>query len=247
MAKPHEYPTLVPYLMTFLLSWVVVMGVIFWVGNATLFLALNQAGNNTTDAIFGVITYLGDGSIFIGLGAGILAYDYFLGANRGGFVGYEGTPWWRRGVALLTAFAVSGLLAQGLKHIFFSEWLRPSGFFEHKGIEIRHPVWQELNRMASFPSGHTVTAFCMACMLAFFFPMPRLQIILLALAWVVAISRVMVGQHFPLDIAAGSVLGTLSALGVRYAFFRRRPIYVDPVTGTALPTLTQPTQNQEPS
>lgn len=246
MAKPHEYPTLVPYLMTFLLSWVVVVGIILWVGNATLFLAINQSGNDVTDTLFGILTYMGDGSVFLGAGAGILAADYFLGANRSGFLGYQGTPWWRRGVALLVAFAVSGLLAQGLKRLLFPEWLRPLAFFEHKGIVVRHPAWQELYRMGSFPSGHTTTAFCMACMLAFFYPVPRLQVALLVLAWVTAISRVMVGQHFPLDIAAGAMLGTAVALGVKYAFFPRKPIYVQPASGAHRHSI-HPNQANDPS
>ncbi len=63
----------------------------------------------------------------------------------------------------------------------------------------------------SFPSGHTATGFAVATVLAFALPRRRA-----ALAWAlaagIAISRIYIGVHYPLDVAAGVIAGI--ALGV---------------------------------
>jgi undecaprenyl-diphosphatase len=57
----------------------------------------------------------------------------------------------------------------------------------------------------SFPSGHAASAFAgaliVACML------PRARGWLWALAVLIAISRVYIGVHYPLDVAAGALVG----------------------------------------
>jgi undecaprenyl-diphosphatase len=58
---------------------------------------------------------------------------------------------------------------------------------------------------ASFPSGHAATAFAAAVAVAVVYP--RLGRPLLALAVVVALSRVYLGVHYVLDVAAGTLLG----------------------------------------
>ena len=62
----------------------------------------------------------------------------------------------------------------------------------------------------SFPSGHTAAAFVMAIQLMVFFP----AFILLGFLWATAIgiSRVALGVHFPGDIIAGAMLGSLCGL-----------------------------------
>lgn len=57
----------------------------------------------------------------------------------------------------------------------------------------------------SFPSGHAATAFAAAWILAARFPRWRWP--LLALASLVALSRVVLGAHWPSDIAAGALIG----------------------------------------
>ncbi|MEK9132142.1 MAG: phosphatase PAP2 family protein [Patescibacteria group bacterium] len=63
---------------------------------------------------------------------------------------------------------------------------------------------------ASFPSGHTTVMFAIAFSL--FYVNKKWAIIYLILATVSAISRVIVGVHFPMDIAGGILVGLLSAL-----------------------------------
>ncbi len=57
----------------------------------------------------------------------------------------------------------------------------------------------------SFPSSHATNSFGMATVLAWRWP--RLAIIFIAFAILVAYSRVYVGVHYPLDVLAGAILG----------------------------------------
>lgn len=66
---------------------------------------------------------------------------------------------------------------------------------------------------ASFPSGHAATAFAAAVAIGLVHP--RLRKPLLAVAAVVALSRVYLGVHYVLDVLAGTVLGV--AVGVAAA------------------------------
>jgi undecaprenyl-diphosphatase len=68
----------------------------------------------------------------------------------------------------------------------------------------------------SFPSGHTMEAFCVATSLALLFP--EKKIILPAFLWavLVAYSRLALGVHFPSDILGGVVMGAVSATSVFY-------------------------------
>ena len=57
----------------------------------------------------------------------------------------------------------------------------------------------------SFPSGHSATAFAAATAVAVL--CPRLRPFALAIAAAVALSRVYLRVHFPLDVVAGALLG----------------------------------------
>jgi membrane-associated phospholipid phosphatase len=64
----------------------------------------------------------------------------------------------------------------------------------------------------SFPSGHAMTAFAAAAAVGALHP--RLRWPLLALATLVALSRVYLEVHYALDVTAGAVLGTGIGLAV---------------------------------
>jgi undecaprenyl-diphosphatase len=70
---------------------------------------------------------------------------------------------------------------------------------------------------SSFPSGHAATAFAAAVAIAIVYP--RLGRPLLVLAAAIAISRVYLGVHYILDVAAGTLLGI--AVGIAAAWFVR--------------------------
>ena len=71
---------------------------------------------------------------------------------------------------------------------------------------------------ASFPSGHSATAFAAATAVAIM--CPRLRPVVLVLAAAVALSRVYLRVHFPLDVLAGGLLGAM--VGAVAALFALR-------------------------
>jgi membrane-associated phospholipid phosphatase len=58
----------------------------------------------------------------------------------------------------------------------------------------------------SFPSGHAIVIFAIAALVAPYFK-SRWQVLPWALAAAVCLSRLYLGAHFPLDVAAGAGLG----------------------------------------
>jgi len=68
--------------------------------------------------------------------------------------------------------------------------------------------WRE--RGKSFPSGHTSQAFFMTTLLAQYFQVNALLgVILYGIAVIVAVTRIYVGAHYPRDVIAGAILGSL--------------------------------------
>lgn len=66
----------------------------------------------------------------------------------------------------------------------------------------------------SFPSGHAVTSFALAVFLTLVYP--RAKWVLFPLAFLISYSRIAVGVHYPFDILAGMLVGSLFG----YLFYR---------------------------
>jgi len=109
-------------------------------------------------------------------------------------------PWgWR----MVAAVGGSHLLVQLLKHLVQRD--RPYLVVEgSRGIVA--PLLDH-----SFPSGHTTSATSMAVVLSA--ANPGLAPVLILLASLMAFSRMYLGHHYPSDVLAGAVLGTLSGRG----------------------------------
>jgi len=81
-----------------------------------------------------------------------------------------------------------------------------------------HPFgWS--SSFASLPSGHATTAF--AVLVAFGTLWPRSRTAFLVYAVLIAISRVVVSGHYPTDVLAGAVVGSVGAMMVRHWFALR--------------------------
>lgn len=74
----------------------------------------------------------------------------------------------------------------------------------------------------SFPSGHTVSA--MAVAFTIFLQHRKFGIVTLVFAFLMGLSRLYVGVHFPTDVFGGIIVGALIALAVYYAEKRITPL-----------------------
>ena len=72
---------------------------------------------------------------------------------------------------------------------------------------------------ASLPSGHATDAFAIAAAIGALWP--RMRPIMWTYAFLIAVSRVVLTAHFPSDVVAGAVVGTVGALLVRDWFAAR--------------------------
>jgi len=139
------------------------------------------------DAIFLHLTLLGDALLLLTLllWAALFVRRPFLGD------------------ALVTLLATAATVAL-LKHLFAHE--RPPALVE--GLRVLGPHLKNF----SFPSGHTTTAIAIAWVLGQRFTARAVP--LLAVAAVVAFTRIYNGVHFPIDVLGGCLLGTAIGLAV---------------------------------
>ncbi len=165
--------------------------------NAPLFLLLNQLGPATSDGLWQNITLLGDG---------MAAFALCL-------------PLWRRRPDLLWApafLAVLGTLwVHGMKPL--ADVARPPAVL---GDQVH--VIGRLYKAHSFPSGHATTAFALAGLLTLGLASRAWIAVVVALATLVALSRAVVGVHWPLDILAGAFGGWLAAVAAHWLGQRTR-------------------------
>jgi len=106
------------------------------------------------------------------------------------------------------AVAASGLAVIPLKLIFGKA--RPSKLFDNDLYGFQWFVEPNAYAMHGFPSGHTTTAFAVATALALIFP--RLALLFYGTALLVGLSRIGVLYHYPSDVVAGAMLGTVLTL-----------------------------------
>ena len=155
--------------------------------NRSVFLALNALGPATSDALWMNVTLLGDA---------LVAFALCL-------------PLWRRRPDVVWAFVAVALLgtawARGFKPLV--DVARPPAVLGD-AVHVIGPLY----RMDSFPSGHATAAFAIAGLLVLGLRLRLWSVLALALATLVAISRAVVGVHWPLDILAGAFGGWIAAL-----------------------------------
>jgi membrane-associated phospholipid phosphatase len=105
----------------------------------------------------------------------------------------------------IIAWIFKALLSTALK--YFIDAQRPMGVYADKGLDIHLVRGVNIHTAHSFPSGHTMTAFALACFLALIVKNKAWGIFFLILAILVAYSRVYLFLHFPKDVFAGSIFG----------------------------------------
>lgn len=132
------------------------------------------------------------------------------------------------GAYVFIAIAGSGLAANLLKRVIGRA--RPVNF-QDLGIYDFSPF--SGSRFESFPSGHATTVGALFMALALLLPRYRLLFVLLAV-WF-AMSRVMVGAHYPSDVMAGLVFGAWFSLMMAIVFSRHGLVFRIDVDGMPTP------------
>lgn len=103
--------------------------------------------------------------------------------------------------ASLLAFGLNVSLYLLLKNVIKRD--RPAASIQS------YQAWIQPSDQFSFPSGHTAAAFVFASLVTFYYPLFALPLYLWA--GMIGASRVLLGVHYPSDIAAGAVLGLASS------------------------------------
>ena len=149
-----------------------------------LCLAMNRwCGRHALRRLFGIVSRLGDGVFWYTL-IGVLAT---VGGTRGAIAALH---------MALTGLAAAAMY-RGLKR-----WTRrPRPFRTHDGIV---PYIAPLDEF-SFPSGHTLHAVSFTIIALAYFPM--LATLLVPFTLLVAMSRIVLGLHYPSDVLAALVIG----------------------------------------
>ncbi|MHB1516770.1 MAG: phosphatase PAP2 family protein [Acidimicrobiales bacterium] len=156
-------------------------------------------GNAGLDIVAEAVTGLGDHGLVWAL----------IAAWRGRRPGPERIEAFR---ALAVAGVTSSTVNAALKAAIGRSRPEPSGLgVASGGIPVRAP------KTSSFPSGHTLAAFCAAAVMSRH-GRGRSNAALFAVAVWVGLSRIHLGAHHPSDVLGGAVIGT--ALG----YFGRRLI-----------------------
>ena len=153
--------------------------------------ALQTIHNPLAEQLWDGVAHLGDGWVVVPACLLLSALGY-----------------WRRhevlqqvGIRCVGAYALSGIAAQGFKHLLG----RPRPRFIEDPIAQWGPSFA--GGFDAFPSGHTTTAFALAAVLSHMFP--RWRVLFFILACLVAAARVVRGSHWVTDVVAGALLGTL--------------------------------------
>ncbi|WP_462317882.1 phosphatase PAP2 family protein [Marinilabilia sp.] len=109
----------------------------------------------------------------------------------------------------------AGVIVFICKKLLFTHLYRPA-----KNIDLASlpNVIEGMNyhHFGSFPSGHTLTAFAGATILALAARQKGLGYLLITMAVGVAISRVYLLQHYFMDVYAGGLIGVAVALGLHF-------------------------------
>ena len=184
--------------------------------NTPLFLYINALSAYGGDALWANITLLGDTLV-----TALLVL-----------------PWIKRRPDIIWTLLFAGLAAllisHGLKALL--QVPRPPAVLDRNMFHIIGPALTQ----KSFPSGHTTTVFTFAFVLILYIPHNGRRAIFIIIAFLIGLSRIAVGVHWPLDILGGMLTGIVSAIIGLYLFAKAgprmpavNPVYFSIIVGIA--------------
>lgn len=151
--------------------------------NIILFLKINGISQYTGDMLWVVLTIFADG---------LVSFIVLL-------------PWIKSKPQLIWAVLLAAILftifGQGIKRVV--DVARPPQLLSSDTFHLIGPNWGQ----HAFPSGHAAMIFMLAGAFVFNISRTWLRWLLIVFASLVALSRVVVGVHWPLDILAGAAIG----------------------------------------
>jgi membrane-associated phospholipid phosphatase len=178
----------------FTIAIMLAIGVVILVfGKNDSFQLINSHNHPVADLFFKYYTYAGDGLMWA-----LLIIFFIFSRHR--FL-----------IAIVSGLIISTALSQFLKRIIFFEDFRPITYLS-ENFPVHTVGGVLMNKLHSFPSGHTATAFTIALLLAFLINKKAWSIILPLLALLVGYSRVYLAQHFLTDVLLGILIGIISAI-----------------------------------
>jgi membrane-associated phospholipid phosphatase len=142
------------------------------------------------DDLFKATTNLGDGVIFVP----IIIVTLFIQ--------------FRYTIIAIISCITNGLISSLFKRVVFPDLERPRMLLDANDLYFVPGV--EVHETHSFPSGHTITAFCAAVFLTLLIRNHIIGAALLMFALLVACSRIYLLQHFMMDVAAGAIIGSFT-------------------------------------
>lgn len=162
-------------------------------GKNNLFLLLNTDLGIFADSFFSFFSYLGDGILWVPL---LVYFIYKEGKKMLPF--------------LISCAVITTVLTQACKYLIVPDELRPTAAITNAYIHTVKGVVVHLT--ASFPSGHTATAFVFYLIFCLVFKTNWWLVAGLLYALAVGYSRIYLAQHFPFDVAGGIVVAMVSVI-----------------------------------
>ena len=165
----------------------------YLLGKNNFFLLLNTDLGIFADYFFRFFSDLGNGLLWIPL------LVYFIYSGRKKLLPF-----------LISCFALTTLLTQACKYLIVPDELRPTAAITTEFIHTVKGVTVYAN--ASFPSGHTATAFVFYFIFCLVIKNDWWLIVGLLYALMVGYSRIYLAQHFPFDVAGGIIVAIVSVI-----------------------------------
>ena len=149
-----------------------------------LCVTLNRSSRNWIIArFFAAVSRLGDGVVWYSLMA-------LMALTQGD-----------NGLRAAATMAITGLTGVTIYKLLKSNLVRERPYIGHPNIQVGS---QPLDSY-SFPSGHTLHAVLFTIIAVAWFP--ALAAVLIPLAVLIALSRVILGLHYPTDVMVGALIG----------------------------------------